>query len=862
VSLDETSIRTIQACADGKTPSFEVVYPVASSDGSTRWRLARGTVARDASGAPSTLSAISVDITAQKRAEDDLRAALELTKLAGVYLSQFAIDNGTLEDAQFSVNSFWEPLGYVRDERSAVPSDFAATVRKVIVPEDQAHVIAAVDACIRGITPTYEAEYRTRQADGSIRWRAGRGIVTRDAKGRPVLFSGTSVDLHPLKTAQEAARRSEERLELALLGSKACTWDFELVDGTLENARTTFTNVFEMLGYASSDDTSHYADALSALIPPDEQVQFTADLQAHLAGTSREWEHMHRAKHKDGSERWHFARGVTQRDPDTGQALRLTGITIDITEIKLIEEQLLQAREAAEAANRAKDEFLANVSHEIRTPMNAILGMTELALETAETAQQRQLLSSVRVAGRNLLHIINDLLDFSRISAGKLSLDPTEFSLRAAVRDVVGPLAVRAERKDLELRCDVHEDVPDLYVGDPGRLGQVLTNLIGNAIKFTERGEIALEVMLDSEGLRTDADVALLFTVRDTGVGIAPDKHATIFRAFEQEDASTTRRFGGTGLGLTISAQIAALMNGGITVDSEPGRGSTFSFRGRIARSPSAQTSGAPATPRGSPPPRQRALHVLVAEDNDLNVMLIKALLERRGHTVEIAGDGRATLELALSADANYDLMLLDLHMPEKDGFEVVRALRDHERGTDNHLPVIALTARSSERDRERALTAGMDDFLSKPIDVDALWAALDRVPGKPAPPMPNRSRLLDPGAIRRMCGGDAGVLETLSVVFRRILPEQMERARAALAQGDFARLRETAHTLVGTLGGFSPVARAIASTLEDHAIREDVESCGELVSQLSSMSAQLVADTRGITLEEPSTAVANFWPR
>jgi len=1251
----------LQGWLDSRAPYFETEYSVSLADGSVAWMLGRGTIDYDANGEPASMNAIASDITALKRGEEKTERATAMlalaTKLSQVYIWQFDFVGGAFDNGRATFINVWESLGY---DPNDAPTDFAASMALVVHAEDHPSVMLALAACIRGETPNFRVEYRVHHADGSLRWNLAHGIVTRDASGVPLSLIGTSYDVTALKRAEEEARHHKERLELSILGSKACTWDFELPDGKLLNARATYTNVFETLGYTPEDDTSRFPDALAALIPPERQGAFVAEIQSHLDGTSREWENVYAVRFKDGSERWHLSRGVIQRDPASGHARRLTGISIDvtertlmehalrdseqrvravfensafgffvtslqgtfldcntalctllgysrdelvgqdarpvfspeelpearerqrallagevarqsfdtryrrrngtvcwinctfsvmsrdesgaathilgivqditsrknleedlkrtterlelgtsgsgttifdlamptaeiaddhplhrgatmtligwenfgydpatsitdaaqvgqllhhpddhqranevtqaylsgaspkleteyrirhadgsfswrlvrgqalrdaagyptrligsmvdITELKRIEEELHAARQAAELANRAKDEFLANVSHEIRTPMNAILGMTELALDASETAHQRQLLSTVRVAARNLLQVINDLLDFSKITAGKLALDHADFSLRAAIGDTLRALAVRAHRKGLELVYNVDPEVPDLYFGDAGRVRQVLMNLISNAIKFTPRGEVVVQVMLDRDALPDDA-IPLRFTVHDTGIGIAPEKHASIFRAFEQEDASTTRKFGGTGLGLTIASQLATLMGGQITVDSEPGRGSTFSFTARISRSSKAEWPGVshsglldglevlvvddnetnreiliewlgrwrmrpiaaadaaaafevleraqesaspcplvlldghmpdidgitlagkirarfgPSAHRlillssdhssalatrareagihgyllkpvqqselletiwtvmsasanieslsrieagAEPAPGSRLLNVLVAEDNELNVALLRELLSQRNHRVDVADDGRAALELASKDDPAYDVMLLDLHMPELDGFEVVRAIRERERGSTKHLPIVALTARSSPRDRETSLAAGMDEFLSKPIDVEALWSALDRVTSR-EPSKRHRSPLLDARVILQTCGGRPAVLERLLEIFRRSVPEHLAAIRAALVQREFSQLRVSAHMLAATLSAFSRIAGALASTLEDAAFDENLERCTALVGQLESTSATLLDEVRDLTLESLS---------
>src|SRR3954467_6930522 len=329
-----------------------------------------------------------------------------------------------------------------------------------------------------------------------------------------------------------------------------------------------------------------------------------------MRGDSPALAHENRYLRKDGSSVWIELFTSLQRDA-AGQPAYAIAVIQDISERKRLDGELRHAKEAAEAANRAKDEFLANVSHEIRTPMNAILGMTELALDTPLTDDQRQCLKTVKSAADNLLGIINDLLDFSKIEAGKLELEPADFSLRAALGDTLRALAMRAHRKGLELVSDVQPDVPDALVGDAGRLRQVLLNLVGNAIKFTEEGEVVVRVEVAGEPAPGEAGVR--FAVSDTGIGIPPDKQEKVFRAFEQEDTSTTRRYGGTGLGLSIAARLVALMGGTIAVKSEPGRGSTFDFTAKFGCRPDAPKAAA------CPPALLRGLRVLVVDDNATN---------------------------------------------------------------------------------------------------------------------------------------------------------------------------------------------------------------------------------------------------
>ncbi|HEY4059120.1 MAG TPA: ATP-binding protein, partial [Kofleriaceae bacterium] len=538
-----------------------------------------------------------------------------------------------------------------------------------------------------------------------------------------------------------------------------------------------------------------------------------------------------RYRRKDGHIVWGNATVSAVHRDENGRATEMLTVIQDITERKTLELELQAAREAAEAANRAKDQFLAHVSHEIRTPLNAILGMTELALDS-DGEHQRQLLRTARSAAGSLLEIVNDLLDFSKIEAGKLSLDVGNFSLRTLLADLVRGILPRTEAKSLSLEYVVADEVPDVLVGDEHRLRQILSNLLANAIKFTPKGSIELQV----RAIEVAQHAILAFEVVDTGIGIAPDKQDAIFRAFEQADTTTTRKYGGTGLGLTISAQLAELMGGRIEVSSEVGRGSTFTLT-----VPFALGVGVSAEPRvdasvvlRTAPPR-----ILVAEDNEMNVAVVREILQKRPHHADYADNGRTALELATRGD--YDLLLLDLHMPELDGFEVVRAIRGTPR--DRHLPIIALTARSSQKDREEALAAGMDDFLSKPVDVKGLWAGIDRMLAI-YPPLERPLDLLDREVIARVSGGRADVLARLVTVFRSTLPGQLARGHVAFDERDFVRLRDAAHRLHGTLGAFSSVAGAVALALEDACARGETHRCRDLLGELDHMSGELLEST------------------
>jgi len=825
-----------------------------------------------------------------------------------------------------------------------------ALIMDMVHPDDRRVFQESIATSAQTLLP-WRWEGRVIIKPGTIKWFQGASRPERQANG-DILWDGLLIDITARKLAEE-----ERDQFFTLSVDMLCIAGF---DGYFKHLNPAWEKT---LGLANEELLAK--PFLEFVHPEDRPATLAATAQLSTTG-GEVISFENRYLCKDGAYKWLAWDAV----PFAEQQM-IYAVARDITERKRTEGELQKAKDAAEAATRAKSEFLANMSHEIRTPMNGIIGMTELALDTELTPEQREYLTAVKDSADSLLRLINDILDFSKIEAGKLDLEPIDFSLRDSLEDTMKTLAMRAHKKGLELACHIPPDVPDTLVGDPGRLRQLVVNLSGNAIKFTEQGEVVVDVAVESQ---TGEEICLHFAVKDTGIGIPPEKQRVIFEAFSQADSSTTRKYGGTGLGLAISTQLVALMGGRIWVESKVGEGSTFHFTARLSLSKAVlpkrltepvdvkdlpvlvvddnatnrrileevltnwhmkptvvdgaraalsaleqardaaapfalvltdgrmpgmdgfelaeqirqhpELAGAtimmlssdgqrgdaarcrelgvsayltkpikqadlldaivtvlhasstepheplPKLQRPLPEARHR-LHILLAEDNAINQRVAMGILQKRGHTVVVAGNGKEVLA-ALEKEA-FDILLMDVQMPEMDGFEATREIRRRESqlsavscqssGTQNppeesqlatenwppatrRIPIVAMTAHAMKGDRERCLAAGMDSYISKPLQARQLFeviAGLVPTPADAETDTPDQTAptesVFDRNVALDRVEDDRELLQEIVGLFFDEIPGLLSAIQESVVQRDANALERAAHTLKGAVG-------------------------------------------------------------
>ncbi|MDB5948509.1 MAG: sensor protein, partial [Massilia sp.] len=959
-------------------------YRFAKADGSYIYVHDRAHIIRDSAGNPTRAIGAMMDVTERKLADARLRRSearfSEVFNLSPVAITVTRVADGAFLDVN---DALLQMLGYGREE---IIGNTSVAIEFWYTPEERA---AMVERIKHGSVRDFPMRGRSKEG---ILLDLLVAVDLVELSGEPHLFCFLT-NITERKRAEEALRESEEKFRSIVETTMDWIWSID-AEGRLLYANPALTDI---LGYQPDELLgTNILDCLHAEV----RAEVTNDLST-LTARKDTWSNLLlRWRHKDGSDRYTQSSAIPMLN-EHGELLGYRGSDHDITLLKRYEQELEDAKHKAEAANQAKSEFLANMSHEIRTPMNGVIGLTGLVLKTQLSAQQRGYLGLMKSSADSLLRLLNDILDFSKMEARKLELDLVEFDVREAVGNTLKTFSASASEKGVELAYHVAPDVPVLLVGDPGRLAQIIVNLAGNALKFTKQGEVVVRLAVEPQG---GGSTLLHISVADSGIGMSAEQQANIFAAFAQADSSTTRQYGGTGLGLTIVSQLITLMGGAIRVESEPGKGSTFHLTMRLglpehqpataiqqqapalkdmpvlvvddnrsnrlilaecliswgmqpvlaadgcqalqemreqaalgtpfplvlldagmpqfdgfelaraikasapildsatimmlsSSDPSAEiarcnalgvtrfvckplkqselfdaivtaTSVAPtdriggldeALPMRVAPARK--LNVLVAEDHPINQVLIAAILTGLGHTFSIARNGLEVLQLLdyEPPEHPFDVVLMDGQMPEMDGYQATAEIRRRERVSGKHLHIIAVTANAMKDDRDICLAAGMDDYLTKPIDSDQLLERLEasqpqagrpdltRPVAQPAPP--GHPKAFDFDSALKRTRGKLTLLKQLAHLFLQDLPNSLADLQLAIAAGDARGIERLAHRLRGAAFTVSaePLAEA-AHKLEQIGKRKEFDRVQEAARELQARAVELATELATLT--------------
>ncbi len=770
-----------------------------AKDGHLYWLAATLVPIEGELGEPVAYIAIRTDISERKQMEEDLRESREQLRIA-LDASQMGFwDWNTTLDRTYFSDQWLAMLGY----RHGDLEDKSDSWSSLVHPDDLGQAQETYRRHAQGELPAYKVELRMRHRDGSWRWLFSSGQITAwNARGEVTRVMGIDTDISERKTAELALQLSKDRYD-------------EL---TARIPVGVYTATIDTVGRIALEYVSERTLQLLALDPGDESL-FQAGIlsRLHSEDLGSFLEAVARATQSLGlfewqgrvwigeSIRWFRLESAVTAMPEGGT--RWNGILLDITDRKEAEQAVREARDLAVAASQAKSEFLANMSHEIRTPMNGVLGMVGLLLDSRLDDQQRHYAELARLSGQALMALINDILDLSKVEAGKLELDEEAFDLQGLLEEVGTTMATKAREKGLRFELALDPETPRVLWGDARRLRQVLVNLVGNALKFTDAGQVTVQ---GSSQRVNEANVLVRFAVRDTGIGIPEQQLGKLFQSFSQVDASTTRRAGGTGLGLAISKQLADLLGGEIGVTSVEGQGSEFWFTA-LLRERSLVAEEAPVREEETAIGLRdfQGASLLLVEDNLVNRELALAILEQWNLRVRVACNGMEALQALREGD--YDLVLMDIQMPKLDGLEATTTLRNPLSGVRNpHVVVVALTAHAMAEDRQLCLDAGMDDYLTKPLEPRALLTVLERYlsSGMGSRRLPLALSPLGDGAppiifaeeafLGRLMG-NRGAAGSVLRGFLEDCPRHLALLQSALASGDLATAALECHLLKGS---------------------------------------------------------------